>query len=272
MANINRRPRRRLQCRWLAAVLILAAGPVLADGPPGQAFAARAGAEFRRAQNQFQANTNDPAAAWQFARACFDLADFATNSAERAAIARQGIAACGQLLVRQTNSAPGHYYLAMDEGQLARAEAPSLAAYHLVKQMEREFKTAAEADPVFDYAGPARCLGLLYRDSPGWPFSIGSRRKAREWLELAAQLAPDYPENRLVLAESLLQWHATDDASNELQRLDALWPRAQTNFTGAAWERSWDDWSARRDLARKKLEEISAPAKPPRDGAKMTGN
>ena len=228
-------------------------------------FAARAEKAFRQAQIEFASGTNG-SAAWHFARACFDFADFATNEVERAEIARQGIAACRELLDRETNSAPGHYYLAMNYGQLARAEAPSLAAYHLVKQIEREFKTAAELNPSFDYAGPERCLGLLYRDAPVWPFSIGSRRKARENLELAAKLAPDYPENHLNLAESFLQWHESDNANGELVTLHALWPEAQTNFTGAAWERSWDDWSMRRDAARKKLGEISTPAKPPKDG------
>ena len=148
-------------------------------------------------------------------------------------MAEQGIAACQKWLARETNSAPAHYYLAMNYGQLAQAEAPSLAAYRLVRQMEREFKTAADLDGHFDYAGPERCLGLLYRDAPGWPFSIGSRRKAREWLEQAAKLAPDYPGNHLNLAESFLQWHDTDDADRELKALDALWPDArQSNWPG----------------------------------------
>jgi hypothetical protein len=42
-------------------------------------FAARAGAEFHRAQIQLQSDTNDFAAAWHFARACYDFADFATS-------------------------------------------------------------------------------------------------------------------------------------------------------------------------------------------------
>jgi len=227
-------------------------------------FAARAEKAFRQAQIEFASSTNG-SAAWQFARACFDYADFATNETERAEIAKQGIAACHKLLARETNSAPGHYYLAMNYGQLAQAEAPSLAAYHLVKQMEREFKTAADLDKDFDYAGPERCLGLLYRDAPVWPFSIGSRRKAREFLDQAAKLAPDYPENHLNLAETFVQWHETENAKNELNALDVLWPKAQTKLTGEAWERSWDDWSARRAAARDKLDETSTTAKPPKN-------
>jgi hypothetical protein len=260
-------PRPRQAGRKLAAIfsISIVAAATFAQSTTNPVFAARAEKAFRQAQIQFASATND-SAAWQFARACFDFADFATNDTERAAIASQGIAACRKLLARETNSAPGHYYLAMNYGQLARAEAPSLAAYHLVKQMEHEFKTAADLDKNFDYAGPDRCLGLLYRDAPVWPFSIGSRRKAREWLEQAANLAPDYPENHLNLAESFLQWHESENAKIELQALDALWPKAQTNLTGEAWEQSWDDWSTRRAAAGQKLEELSAPAKPSRSG------
>ena len=192
-------------------------------------FAARAGAEYHRAQTQFQLHPNDPAAAWQFARACFEFNDFVTNNAGRAELAGQGIAACRQSLARESNSAPGHYYLAIELGLLADTKR-NLAAYKMVREMEREFKTAGNLDEHFDYAGPARCLGLLHRDAPGWPMSIGSRHKAREWLEQAVKLAPDYPENRLNLVESYWQWKDHEAARAELKTLDALWPSGPNEF------------------------------------------
>jgi tetratricopeptide (TPR) repeat protein len=195
---------------------------------------------------------------------CFDYADFTTSDAARASIARQGIAACRQLIAHEPESAPAHYYLAMNLGQLARTE--TLGALKTVREIEREFKTAAGLDEHCDYAGPERGLGLLYRDAPGWPMSIGGRHKARQWLERAAKLAPDYPENHLNLIESYLQWHDPTDARRELEALDALWPGAQTNLADEAWERSWDDWSTRRDVARKNFKETAAPAKPPKSG------
>ena len=132
--------------------------------------------------------------------------------------------------------------------------------------MEREFKTADFSTRSSMTPGPARCLGLLYRDAPGWPASIGSTRKARSCLEQALKLAPDFPENHLNLAESDLQWHDSNGAKKELKALDALWPEAQTHLTGEAWEQSWDDWSARRAAVHKKLDELSAPVKPPKAG------
>jgi tetratricopeptide (TPR) repeat protein len=243
-------------------VLFLAIGGLFAADTGQKKFTERADTEFHRAQRQFQSNTNSVTAAWEFSRACFDSASLASSKTARAAFAQQGITVCRQSPARDTHSAPAHYYCGMNIGQLARTK--TLGALKLVREMESEFKAAEQLDERFDYAGPERNLGLLYRDAPGWPLSVGSRRKAREFLERAATLAPDYPENYLNLVESFLQWHEHDAANRELQALDALWPRAQTNFIGEAWEQGWDDWSTRRDAARKKLNEVSPPADSPK--------
>jgi len=234
------------------AILLLLALTVAAPAQTAtnRMFAAQAEKRFHQAQKQFIAQPGEAAPAWQFGRASFDWAEFATNEPQRAALAQAGIDACRHSLTCDQKSAPAHYYLAMNFGQLAEAEAPSIAAYKLVKEIEREFKAAAELDENFDFAGPPRCLGLLYRDAPGWPVSLGSKRKAREFLEHAAGLAPDFPENELNLAESHLRWHQPAEAEKALKKLDALWPAARTNLVGEAWEQSWDDWTARRVAAR----------------------
>jgi len=82
-------------------------------------FAVRAREIFAAAQKRHLAEPTNAVAAWEFARACFDRAEFATNDTERVIIADQGIAACRRLLERQTGSAPAHYYLGMNLGQLA---------------------------------------------------------------------------------------------------------------------------------------------------------
>jgi tetratricopeptide (TPR) repeat protein len=235
----------------LSLLLFLAAADaLLADDARDKIFAERAQAAYQNAQSRFQSNTNDATLAWQFGRTCFDWADWATNKIQRAAVAQEGMAACEQSLLL-ADSAAGHYYLALNMGQLAQAE--TLGALKLVREMSREFNTAAEMDSHFDYAGPDRGLGLLCRDAPGWPVSIGSRRKAHEYLENAVTLAPNDPENVLNLAESYLKWDDLVNAKNQLRVLDGLWPQAQKNFTGQAWEPSWDDWSKRRAELRKEL-------------------
>ncbi len=199
-------------------------------------------------------------AAWQFGRACFDLAEFSTNSAERAEIAEQGIAACKEVLAHDRDSAPAHYYLGMNLGELA--ETRGMGALKLVDPMQQEFELARSLNELFDYAGPDRNLGLLYRDTPSW-ISIGSKSKARKHLLRAVELAPDYPENRLNLAEGYLKWSDRTGARRELKALEELWPKARTNFVGAAWSSSWSDWEQRLKQLKKKAEEPSKALESP---------
>ncbi len=218
------------------------------------AFALRAQQAFAEAQREYAAHPDAADVAWHLGRATYDWAEFATNAEQRGAVARVGIAACQHLIAANPQSAAGHYYLGMDLGELAEAQAPSLSAYHLIREIEREFKTAADLDERFDFAGPLRCLGLLYRDAPGWPLSIGSRHKAREYLDRAAAVAPDFPENLMNLVESNVQWRDETEAEQAWKKLAALWSEARTKLAGPGWDPSWADWTARRTAARAEFE------------------
>ena len=232
------------------ALCLLAAATAWGEPAAKVTFAARAQQAFASAQREFAAHSGEADAASRLGRASYDWAEFATNAVQRAEVAQTGITACRQLVGREPQSAPGHYYLAMDYGELAQAEAPSMAAYKLIREIEREFKAAADLNERLDFAGPPRCLGLLYRDAPSWPISIGSKRKAREWLERAAALAPDFPENQMNLVESYVRWHQEAEAEKAWRKLAVIWPAARTNLAGVAWEQSWDDWSTRRAAAK----------------------
>jgi tetratricopeptide (TPR) repeat protein len=209
---------------------------------------------FAQQQAAYRKDPQSIEAAWQFARSCFDLADFATNRAQRAELAEQGIAACRQALARQSNSAPLHYYLGLNLGQLARTR--TLGALRLVSEMEKEFTAASQLDSSFDHAGPDRSLGLLYRDAPAFG-SIGSRPKARERLQRALELAPQYPENSLILIESELKWNDRLAARAELKALEERLPKARAEFSGAAWASNWTEWDLRVANARKALEDVA---------------
>ncbi len=206
--------------------------------------------KYAEAQADYSKQQQNPDVAWKFGRACFDVGEVATNSAERALIAQQGIAACRAAVAAAPKSAGAHYYLAMNQGQLARTK--SLGALKLVDEMEREFTTASKLDEKFDHAGPDRNLGLLYRDAPSIG-SIGSRSKARQHLQRAVELEPDYPDNRLEFIEALIHWHDTAAARREFKTLEEHWPASKAAYSGPAWQASWEDWEARRQKYKKKL-------------------
>lgn len=249
---------------WLAGWLgiFAAINQGLAGSPTAETgFAAYAKRSFQEAQVRYRKAPGEAAAGWQFGRACFDLAEFATNHTERASLAEQGIAACRLALARDSNSAPAHYYLSMNLAQLARTK--GLSALKLVDQMEVEFTRARDLDEHLDCAGPDRNLGLLYRDAPVIG-SIGSRTRAREHLRRAVEVAPQYPENRLNLIEAYMKWGERTGAYRELQTLEAAWPAARTNFVGEAWAASWADWEPRLKKLKKKAEESGKPLGSPR--------
>ncbi len=241
--------------------LLLVLTPALPAAAVEAGASAAALQAFHAAQDQYHAAPQNSTNAWQFARTCYDLADFSTNNSERAAIAQQGIAAAHQAIALASNSAPAHYYLGDNQGQLARTK--TLGALPLVSQMEREFLTAASLDPQFDYAGPDRALGMLYRDAPAFG-SIGSRTKSRQHLQRAIQLAPDYPDNQLTLIESNIKWNDRNAARRELAKLESTWKSAHEKYSGPDAAANWPDWEARYQSAKKTLEEPPKPIETPR--------
>lgn len=207
---------------------------------------------YEQAQQKFQVASNDATLAWQLGRACADLADAATNDTQCAALAQEGINASRQAIARQSNSAAAHYYLGVNLGQWARVK--KWSALKSIGEMERAFEQAAALDAKVDYAGPDRCLGLLYRDAPGWPLSVGSNSKARKHLAKAAELVPDFPENQLNLLESYLKWGERKAANACLPTAEQTLEKAKSKLTGPAWTASWRDWNHRLAADKKKLQ------------------
>lgn len=200
------------------------------------------------------AYTNDPGsfeAAWQFGRACFDVAEFAESKREKAKVAELGITASKRAIELSSNCAAAHYYWGMNLGQIARTR--GMAALSLVQELRRHFEDARKLDAKVDHAGPSRNLGYLYRDTPSL-LSIGDSVKAKHYLAAAVELAPDFPENRLALMEGLAAWGDREEARQELAELEKLWPDARRDLAGPLWAVSWFDWEERMAKVRKKLQ------------------
>lgn len=241
-------------CALLAVSLFLARAAAAGTHSP----AAYAKGAFLSAQENLRAHPDDPKAASEFARRCFDWAEFATNNAQRAELANAGIAAAEAAIKASSNSAAAHYYLAKNLGQLARTK--TLGALPLVARMEAEFKRARALDEKLDHAGPDRFLGLLYFEAPVIA-SVGSRSKARRHFTRAAELDPDYPENRLHLIEAAIRWKEPKAARRQLDALEKKLPAARARFSGEEWTAAWLDWDQRLETARSTLRQRAG--KPP---------
>lgn len=231
--------------KGLILSMALLAATLVAFAAPREVTPELIAAEQRydAARASYVAKPNDPEIAWQFARACFDRADATGNQSERASIAKEGIDACHRALQESPNSAAAHYYLGLDLAELAQTK--SFGALHLLHQMEDEWTTARSLDPSFDYAGPDRSLGLLLRDAPGPPWSIGNRAQALACLRHALKVVPNYPENHLNLIETYLKWHQIADAQAAEDDWLKLLPSERNEFSGPQWKWDWQDWDKR---------------------------
>jgi len=207
---------------------------------------------YSTAKALWLANPSNVTHAWEYARATFDLAEFATNDTQRAQIAVEGINATRKALEIEADSAGAHYYLAMNLGQMARTQL--LGALRLVEEMEHHFKRAAELDRHFDFAGPDRNLGILYREAPGWPASIGNKRKSREHLVRCVELHPEYPGNQLELLAAYLEWKESEAAQRILGGVAKSINGASSRFAGEAWQWSREDWNGMWRSLNNKLE------------------
>ncbi len=156
------------------------------------------------------ANPASVEACWKGAKAAFLLAFSGDSSERRLHFARRGQGFALRGIEQDPDCAPCHYYLALNLGLHAR-EAP-LEAPTLVKSLIAEAKKAAALDPAFDHAGPYRLLGRVYTQLPPPPASFGDPDLAVTYLERAVELAPDYPPNRLHLAEAQMALEETESA------------------------------------------------------------
>jgi hypothetical protein len=243
--------------RWTKVLLFALAlfpGHAARGEPPlprdFQEHRARVQKDHEQARQRWLRESNSVEAAWQFGRACFDWAEFATNDTERATVAESGIAACQRGVALESNSVAGHYYLALNYGQLARTKL--LGALKLIDLMEAEWTLAIQLDPKFDYGGPHRAIGVLYRDAPGWPTSIGSEKKSRAHFEKAVALAPTYPGNVISQLEGFIEWGDKAAVRRKAREVDTFLQKARLEFSGERWAWDWQDWDRRwADVKRK---------------------
>jgi hypothetical protein len=211
---------------------------------------------YANAAAHYETNRANANAAWQFARAAYQLADLLQDDHERNWIADAGIDAARQAVSLDTKSAPAHYYGALNLGESARGK--KLGALKLLHEMEHELSTARRLEAAFDYGGPDRALGNLYLQAPVWPASIGNRNKARAHLKAAEEASPDYPDNHISMAEAYAQWGELRNLEAELGDLDRLLPQARARFKGENWAASWADWDMRMTKLEKAREHLAA--------------
>ncbi len=239
--------RRLLPATRTCLLVVLGFAPLLR----GDTALQRATRLHEQARAEYQKASSSASLAWPLARACFDRAEALTSKPVRIALAKEGIEACRRALKDSPADAACHYYLALNLGILAQEQ--PLRALGWVRDMESHWQSCRLLDPGFDHAGADRSLGMLYAQCPPSPLGVGSRSKARNHLSRAVEMAPEYPENRLLWIGFLLDRGEQEAAAEAFRSLEARLPEARTRFKGETWDSSWKQWDLQIEAFRAKL-------------------
>ncbi len=112
-----------------------------------------------------------------------------------------------------------------------------------IKQMIADCeKVIALGRETYDNAGPYRIPGEIYTQLPettGRPEGVvRDLEKGEQLLRKAIALAPDYPENRLALAQNLFMQDHLDEAFDELTLAKAQVPKFRVDASYGDWQKS----------------------------------
>ena len=144
------------------------------------------------------------------------LGEDADDADDRVAFFDEGVQ-CGEAAVGiNENSLEGNFWLAVNYGSFGQ-EKGVMQSLALIQPLKTAAEKAAEIDGGYFYGGPWRVLGRLYHKAPGFPFSVGSTKKAVECLEKAVELGPKFFLNRIFLAEAYLSNRDRQKAREQLE-------------------------------------------------------
>ena len=160
---------------------------------------------------------DSPSLLARLSRTCFILGDL-SPAEERRRHYEKGLDYAERLLAQEPNGVAGHYWKALHLSGLADIGS-QLQGFKLLPQIMEELKRVLTLDETYDDAGGHRVLGRIYFEAPGWPISVGDKKKSLQHLETAGRLAPENSTNHLYLAETWLAMGRKDEARIELEKV-----------------------------------------------------
>lgn len=161
---------------------------------------------------------DNAAAQLSAAKEAYQLASQAQKKGDKIGLAEMGMAFAERCAILAPQEPACPFYQALNTGLYYEARVFGYPT-GMVK-IAGAAKRVIDLDAGFDQGGAYRILGKLYLEAPS--FNIGSNEitrdldKSRHYLENACSVAPDYPENHLFLAETLVALKEKDEAREQV--------------------------------------------------------
>lgn len=125
-----------------------------------------------------------------------------------------------KMMERFPDSVPIKFWYSANIGRWADVHGFVQAATGgIAKKLRRICEDIIEIDPQYQGGGGYRILAQVHFHAPSIPLVMSwpSKDKALELIEKAMEIAPDYPPNRMLYAQILLEFDRMDEAGEQLQ-------------------------------------------------------
>ncbi|MDY0059484.1 MAG: tetratricopeptide repeat protein [Myxococcota bacterium] len=165
-------------------------------------------------QKVLEEDPSNAEAAWKLSRAAVWWGDHAPKG-KREEIHKKGMNWGKQAIKLDPQNPEAHYWTAANMGSYGRAHG-IMESLSMIKPMKAECETILRLDK--NYWRAHMLLGMLYREAPGWPVSIGDDGKAVEELKRAVALAPRIPRALFELGLGYLENGDEELARKTLQQ------------------------------------------------------
>ena len=144
------------------------------------------------------------------------LGEYAEDADDKLAFFEEGVS-CGKSGIEiNEDSLESNFWLSVNSGSYGQ-EKGIMQSLAMISPIKAAAEKALKLNENYFYGGPWRVLGRLYTKAPGFPFSIGSTKKAIEHLEKAVNLGPKFFLNRLFLAEAYISNRDKAKAKEQLE-------------------------------------------------------
>lgn len=151
---------------------------------------------------------------------CMDILPALETREQRLKMADRGLKHAQALIKLRPKEPSGHYGWAVLTGRHMKDE--RLPDVGVVKKLKAAAEKSVDLDESYRHGAAFRYLGELYAKAPAWPVSIGDMDEAVFHFREAVRVAPNWPKNRLALAEALASEGEADEARAQIQQLDRL--------------------------------------------------
>jgi tetratricopeptide (TPR) repeat protein len=146
---------------------------------------------------------------------------------------QRGVALARSVLARDPNDPAALLWFTANHAAEALTHG-RLYTLKVIPELERTLLHLERVNPTYDHAAAARVLGRLYHKAPS-VISIGSNKKAREYLERALARAPAYAGNQAFAAEFYLDQRDCGRARPLAERILASVDPARAGPDATEW-------------------------------------